>query len=295
MRNWIAAMPGSVRIYWLTALLIGLSAFVAVVSLLHWGAANETSDARYPEAVDSGGSCAQGPRSGRAGRHEGRTAGGVSYVVVTPRNYRPAYAHPLMVVYAPAGFDAGLSERYSGLTGLATAAGFVVTYVDSLQLSLDVVDKFAAVPTEVAAAWCIDPARLYATGHSDGGTVSVALAALAQYHGRFAAIAASGVGWQTADFAELKCPAPMPVMILHGAADTHFPGFGHGAAAWWSACNHCTSQGSLDANACRAYSGCAAETVYCEPDRSHWRWAGDPQTIVQFLARQAEPGGGVPR
>jgi hypothetical protein len=87
----------------------------------------------------------------------------------------------------------------------------------------------------------------------------------------------------------------MPVMILHGAADTHFPGFGREVAAWWSACNRCAGQGSPDANFCHAFSGCAAETIYCEPDRSHWRWAGDPQTIVQFLARQAEPGRDVPR
>lgn len=288
MKKWIASMSLPERIYWLVVFLLVAAAVIAVVSLLHWGAPIEAADARYADRADAGGTCALGPRDGAAGRHSRRSQDGVPYVVVTPRNYRPGQAHPLLMVYAPAGFGAGLSERYAGLTQVATGAGFVVSFVGSLQLGPAAVDKLAGVPAEVIAGWCVDPERVYASGHSDGGSVAVALAALPKHQGMLRAIVASGVGWQAADFAGIKCPAPLPVAILHGADDTHFPGFGREVAAWWSACNGCTGQGRVGPDSCRTYEGCAAETVYCEPDRSHWRWAGDPQDVMSFFQRAAE-------
>lgn len=288
MKNWLASMSRAERIFWSVALLLGAAAAAFALSLMHGGAALEAGDAHYAESLGAEAGCAQGTRTGQGGRFERRSAAGVSYVVITPRNYRPNHSHPLLMVYAPASFGAGLSERYAGLTQLATSAGFIVSYVGSLRLSLPVVEKLSAVPTEILAGWCIDPARVFSTGHSDGGTVSVALAALPQYRGRFAGIVASGVGWNKEDFATVKCPAPLPVAILHGADDSHFPGFGRAAAAWWSACNQCTGEGSVGPDACRSYTGCAMETVYCEPDRSHWHWAGDPPQIMQFFERWAK-------
>lgn len=289
MKDWIARVPLIVRIYWLAMALLATGLIAVGASLLHWGVVIEAADAPNGQRVDVGGPCSQGPRGGTAGRHRRRSVDGVPYVVVTPNNYRPNRVHPLLVVYAPAGLSPGLSERYSGLTQAATADGFVVTYVGSLQLSLKAVDALAAVPAEVAAGWCIDPTRIYATGHSDGGTMSVALAALPKYQGKMAAIVASGVGWQAADFSAMKCPAPIPVMILHGSEDSHFPGFGRDAAVWWSACNGCTSRRHRNpGSSCDAYDGCSAETLYCEPNRSHWRWAGDPTAIMDFLSRHDE-------
>lgn len=286
MKNWVRAMPMVDRVFWTVGLLLGTSAAVFAVSLMHWGAAIEAANAHYAEA-DTGGTCAQGARTGQVGRFERRTPGGVSYTVVTPSNYRPDHSHPLLMVFAPASFSAGLTERYAGLTQGATQAGFIVAYVGSLQLSLPAVEKLSAVPAEVVSAWCIDPARVFSTGHSDGGTVTVALTALPQYQGRFAGIVASGVGWNKQDFADVKCPAPLPVTILHGADDTHFPGFGREAAQWWAACNQCTGQEGVGADSCSRYTGCAAETVYCEPDRSHWHWAGDPAQVMAYFERWA--------
>ncbi|MGQ0501863.1 MAG: alpha/beta hydrolase family esterase [Panacagrimonas sp.] len=288
MKNWLRAMPMVDRVFWSVGLLLAAGAVAFAVNLMHWGDANEAADARYASAAGASAECALGAREGRAGRFERRTPGGVPYTVVTPRNYQPGHVHPLLMVFAPASFSAGLTERYAGLTQLATQAGFVVAYAGSLQLSLPAVEKLSAVPAEVVAGWCIDPARVFSTGHSDGGTVTIALSALPQYQGRFAGIVASGVGWNQQDFADVKCPAPLPVTILHGAGDTHFPGFGRDAAQWWAACNRCTGQGAVGADACRSYTGCAAETVYCEPDRSHWHWAGDPEQVMAILERWAK-------
>lgn len=293
MLAWVKAVPMRVRLYWLGAGALGLTAIWMADRFFHSGAALQAAAARYSYAKpDAGNACPLGSRSGIGGRTERKSARGVPITVVTPSNYRGDVSHPLLMVYAPAGFGPGFSERYAGLTGAATAAGFVVAYAGSLQLRLETVDRLAAVPGEVIEGWCIDPARVYATGHSDGGTVSTAIAALPRYRGRVGGIVASGMGWAQQDFDTAECPEPLPVMLLHGAQDSHFPGFGRAAARWWSACNRCTDAGEpavagSTGEACHRYRGCSKETVYCEPERSHWRWAGEPRQVVDFLARQS--------
>lgn len=276
--------------------LLGIAVLCLVAALMaplffHFGEALRPAAATYPAPRSASLGCPLGQRSGAGGRMQGKSAQGVPFAVVTPLNYRAEVAHPLLVVYAPAGFSPGLSERYAGLTHAATAAGFVVSYVGSLRMSLEAVDRMAMVADEVLKTWCIDPSRVYATGHSDGGTMATAVATLPRYREGVRGIVVSGMGWQKLDFDATQCPAAKPVMILHGAQDTHFPGFGRQAAQWWSACNRCTDAGepslAQDGNErCHYYQGCAADTVYCEAQRSHWRWAGEPQQVVEFLSHR---------
>jgi polyhydroxybutyrate depolymerase len=285
-KSWWRAFLQPTRLYWLVAAGLIIAALVAVQALLlHSGPAVEAADARYGGAISA--ECPLGPRSGPPGRHARRSAAGVPYVVVTPRNYQSGHVHPLLVVYAPAGLGPGLSERHAGLTGAATAAGYIVTYVGSLQLSLAAVERLAGVPVEVASEWCIDPNRIHAAGHSDGGTVATALAVLPEWRGRLAAVVASGMGWRAPDFAAQDCPAPMAVLIAHGSEDSHFPGYGRDAAAFWRRCNGCSDAVETDAHGCIRYRGCVAETVYCEPARSHWRWAVDAPAVMDFLQRRS--------
>ena len=113
----------AVRWYWIVVGLLMTAAAAALASLLHWGQAIEAAEAVYRTQGAADADCASGARPGSAGRHRLRSPEGVPYVVVTPVNYRPRQAHPLLVVYAPAGFSAGLSERFAGLTHAATTAG----------------------------------------------------------------------------------------------------------------------------------------------------------------------------
>lgn len=279
-----------VRAYWIVAGAAVAAVAVAIALNLHWGQEIEAT-AAVPAALAQSPTCTAGQRPGTAGRHRLRSAGGVPYMVVTPTGYTAARAHPLMVVYAPAGFSAGLSERLAGITRRATEQGFVLAFAGSgPPLSTEALRPLAEIPAEVAARWCIDPSRIVATGHSDGGTIANALAVLPEFRGRVQAIAASGAGWSQTDYIGKECPPPIPVLILHGADDTHFPGFGRASADWWSACNRCTDQDPRDGAGCTRYRGCAAETRYCETPRSHWRWAADAGAVVEFLARQG-PGG----
>ncbi|MDH4154846.1 MAG: hypothetical protein OEV01_13755, partial [Nitrospira sp.] len=146
----------------------------------------------YPTTT---GHCLAGSRPGAAGATDGKvSAEGIKYMVRTPSNYDASFAHPLLMVYTPAGMSRWTSERLSGLTTEATRAGFVVVYTDHKQLSIPTVEQLGTIPSQVAKEWCIDEKRVYATGHSDGGTASLMLAVLDKTKKVPTAIAPSAAG-----------------------------------------------------------------------------------------------------
>lgn len=275
-------MRGSFR-RWLRIALAGLfgASILAGWLATREPAADETADFSYPAA-----SVAACPAGAAPGFSALRTPGGVALDVKAPRNYDRSYAHPLLVVYAPAGLDRWGNERFTGLTGSATRAGFVVAYVDHPPLTLSAIADLGTVPEIVARGWCIDRRRVFLTGHSDGGTVATALAISVGSPGHFAAIAPSGAGFTAADLAAYRCPPPLGVLVLHGAADDHFPGFGKQAAEWWARCNGCAGEPDHRSDGCVEYRGCApaGRTVYCEHDGRHTAWPRRNDMMIEFFA-----------
>ena len=217
---------------------------------------------------------------------EARTASGVHYLVRAPSNYRADVAHPLLVVYAPAGHGAPANERFTRFTQLATARGWLVAYVGAKPMALPVMKAMAEVPSAVQGQWCVDSARIFATGHSDGGTVSTALAVLPDLPHPFAAIAPSAAGFRGEDLQAYPCPATTPVLILHNHDDAHFPGYGRESAHWWATCNGCSGPAQPTADGCEEFTGCAAGGAvrYCEPPGDHARWPERQREIIDFLA-----------
>ena len=242
---------------------------------------------QYPQS-NTAVTCESGSRTSPAGTTNGeRTARDIRYNVRTPINYDPKIAHPLLMVYAPAGLSAAASERFTGLTKIATSAGFVVVYPDHVRNSIPVIKELSTIPGLVAKKWCIDETRVYLTGHSDGGTVAFAIAILEETKPIPAAIAPSAAGFTKADLAEFKCRAPLPVMILHSAKDALFPGFGAEAAAWWAACNQCDpNPGRPGDNGCVAYPNCAdgVTTLYCEGTEDHAKWPSLNPSLIKFFS-----------
>src|SRR5262249_27624349 len=160
------------------------------------------------------------------GISEGDATGeGGRYHIRTPSNYDATFAHPLLMVYAAAGQSGLVSERMTGLTTQATGAGFVVVYADHRPLGIPSVGQFATIPRAVAMKWCIDEKRVSVTGHSDGGTVALALAVLDRTKSVPAAIAPSSAGWTGKDLEGYQCPMPLPVMVMHNRRDGLFPGW----------------------------------------------------------------------
>lgn len=240
----------------------------------------------YPESAPS--SCAINEKTGHAGQTDDhKTSAGAQYNLRTPSNYNASIAHPLIVVFAPAGTSARRSERYVHLTTQATSAGFIIAYAKNIRLSLKAIDKLATIPSDIQKQWCIDPARIYYTGHSDGGTLSNALTFLPTAPTKPAAIAPSASGINGDSFKAYDCPTPLPVMVFHNTNDTHFEGFGKQSADWWANCNQCSPQLDVaDKNGCRAYKDCpstAAQTYYCEGPGSHEDWPNKNQVIIDFF------------
>ena len=278
---------------WLRPLLAGLALASILASWLvtrdqeSVGASGQTAAFSYP-ALPSAGGCDPG-LSVENGTPL-RTAKGVAFTVRTPSNYDPHYAHALLVVFAPAGTGRAASERFTGLTGAATRAGFVVAYADHAPLSPSAIRDLGTIPDEVARRWCIDRHRVFLTGHSDGGTVATALALWQETAIPYAGIAPSAAGFTGADLAEYRCPAPLAVYVAHGAADELFPGFGKQAAVWWAACNKCdTASPERHADDCVEYPRCAAglRTVYCEHAGRHTTWPARNQALIEFIAASA--------
>ena len=239
----------------------------------------------YEKAAPSAAACPS-PAAADPGTDQ-QTPGGVRFVVRAPSNYRADIAHPLLVVYAPAGHSPQANERFTRFTRDATARGWLVAYAGARPMALPTMKAMAEVPVAVQAGWCVDASRIYATGHSDGGTITTALAVLPELPRAFAGIAPSAAGFRGEDLKAYACPAPTPVLILHNREDAHFPGYGLEAARWWAACNRCepTPQGGPDG--CDQYRDCAAGGAvrYCEPPGGHAQWPDRQRDIVDFLAQ----------
>lgn len=241
------------------------------------------SDYRYPAEYRS--ACAGG--LGSTADHESLSTGaGMHFSVTTPRNYRADFAHPLLVVWAPAGFGERFSERFTGLTGAATEHGFVVVYSRSVPLGEKALRALARIPDAVMTRWCIDPERIAYTGHSDGGTLSNALAVLPGLDRHPAVIAPSAMGMQRQDMAAFTCPSPTPIMLMHNRDDHHFPGYGIGVAEWWAACNGCSAaRTTSEFPGCEAFSGCTATTLLCRAAGGHAYWPGFEHRVIEFIDR----------
>lgn len=251
-------------------------------------------DAGGPDAdgADAGAACPAGPREGGSDPERGTTARGVAYEVEPPPGYAPGTEHPLLVVFAPAGTRDPLEvEAFTGLTAPAHARGWVVAYVDHVAPSDPAaVDDAGTVVGLVAGRWCIDAARIYLSGYSDGGSV-VSVLAVVGVDPPPAAVAPSAAG-VTADIGRCASLTPHPaVRVAHGAADRLFPPpeYGRGASEYWAGCAGCDATSTTEADGCLVYAGCpdGSEVRYCQTPGAHGVWPGDEDEIVEFLARFA--------
>jgi polyhydroxybutyrate depolymerase len=231
--------------------------------------------------------CDPGTKPGHPGvSDDEKTPAGIRYMVKTPINYNPSIAHPLFMVYPPGGKNRYESEEYMYLTQESTAAGFIVAYADHRAMTPKTIEELAEIPGLIEQKWCIDHTRIFLTGHSDGGTVAMAIAFMNGTKHIPAAIAPSAMGIRGEDLKAYQCPDPLPVMIMHSSQDTHFPGYGKEAIEWWVSCNRCDAAPPVqDADGCVTYKGCKNKiaTRYCEGTGSHTTWPGNNKAIIEFF------------
>jgi len=193
----------------------------------------------------------------------------VGGVTRTYRLYRPArLADPApLVLFLHGGYGNGAqAERSYGWDTQADTAGFLVAYPDGVdrawntgggcccipeRTGVDDVGFLTALVARLETEVPTDPARVYATGISNGGIMAYTLACQTSILAAIGPDSATQLG---------SCPHPAPISVIHihGTADTRIPyggGTGIGSA-------HIDGPGVVTLNASwRAVDGCAAPTI----------------------------------
>ena len=171
------------------------------------------------------------------------TADGMrEYRLHVPASYTGADAVPLVFDLHGATSTDSAQEFYSAFSTKADANGFIVVYPQGLTTSFITYTHWNALllpspePNDLAfittlldtleAQLCIDPARVYSTGMSNGAVMSVRLAC--SLSSRIAAIApVAGTYYPplTPNFLTETCPdaTGVPLLAFHGTADTLVP------------------------------------------------------------------------
>jgi polyhydroxybutyrate depolymerase len=161
-------------------------------------------------------------------------SGGIerTYRLYVPRGYSSGRPAALVVNYHGLGRTALEQEQYSAYPEAADKYGFVVVSPQGTAspsewflygpIEAGYVDDFAfteALIDALSGSLCIDPARIYATGLSNGGGMtSLAGCRLSD---RIAAIAP--VAGEPYVAAECKDAAPVPIIAFHGTDDPLVP------------------------------------------------------------------------
>jgi polyhydroxybutyrate depolymerase len=225
-----------------------------------------------------------------------------------PDGYDGKRRLPLVFAFHGSSASASVIERETSLDGIADSLGFIVVYPEGLHRGWNIgeccrfsfkqhVDETAFVSSmldRLEHGLTVDTSRVYATGYSDGGTLSFLLAC--RLPNRIAAVA----GVSATLFApapQCDLPRPVPVMVIHGTGDTHIPYEGHPGGRpdveaahfthsapevtkFWVAHDHCDTTARSDT------SGRVIRDVYSCPDSAQ---------VVFFTIHGGEhgwPGGG---
>lgn len=160
----------------------------------------------------------------------GVASGQRTYRVYRPETIPGASGYPLVVMLHGGFGSAEQAERSYGWDDLAAAKGFLVVYPDGLDRAwdagsccgaparkrIDDVGFLTAVVAQLQALVAIDPARIYATGMSNGAMMAYRLACETTM---FAAVAPVA-GDQLVGCADA---APASLLHIHGTADTNVP------------------------------------------------------------------------
>jgi polyhydroxybutyrate depolymerase len=155
-----------------------------------------------------------------------------NYTIYVPSGYTPQNSAPLVVNLHGYTLNRGFQMTYSGMNAVAEREGFLVAYPDAVsgdwfgpQDNIGFIDR---VLDEVSSQYSIDPAKVYATGYSQGGMMSYLLSVERPY--TFAAIASvGGTRPRASDDVDLppnieSTPGrPFPLLHIHGTGDPIVP------------------------------------------------------------------------
>ena len=194
-----------------------------------------------------------------------------TYTVNLPPNYYEASNLSLVIALHGGGGSGAQFESTNNLTPKANASGFIVVYPDgtgvintwnagrccgsAMNNKVDDVKFISQLIDKLLADYKINPKKVYATGHSNGGILCHRLAC--ELSNKIAAIAPNGCSMVMST----PCnPArPVPILHMHSKLDQHVPyqgGVGNGVTGIsvppldsvftvWSGKNGCTNPNQL--------------------------------------------------
>lgn len=259
-------------------------------------AAPGAPDAAAPVAACEGLGAPTMPSGTWTLEHAGATR---SFNVHVPASYDPAVPTPLVFDFHGLTMTAAQEDLLTGMRAAGDAHGFIVVQPQGLDNSwnagaccgmsgetqVDDVGFVLAMLDRLGDELCVDPRRVYALGMSNGGFFSHRLGC--ELADRFAAVASvAGV----LAFAGCAPSRPMPVLQLHGTADTIVPYMGSqdgfpsvpAMMGGWAARDGCAPSSTpllvVDDVSCEAWPGCdgGAEVILCTVDGGGHTWPGGP-------------------
>jgi polyhydroxybutyrate depolymerase len=256
-------------------------------------AADAASDVTDDASEAGPPSCAPGAMPG-ADQGSVKTPAGTSVLVRIPAGYDPTVGAPLIIVYAACCVDGAMMEEFTLLTPPATSAGYLIAYADHISptSAAEFTDAANVLPA-VSAQYCVDPANVFLTGHSDGGSLDEVLAIEGLVPTQ--AIAPSASGLPVSDVTPAQCPkAQVSVFEQHSSGDELFPlseGYGADVAGWWAQCDGCGAEGPARSDGCLPYLSCsgALQVLYCQGTAVHGIWPDRDAAIIAFFDQYRVP------
>ncbi len=195
------------------------------------------------------------------------------YILALPADYDPNTQYPLVFAWHGRGGSGGLAQLYFKVEEAAQGQA-VFVYPDGLPLA-DMADQtgwdldpanedfalFDALLTDVQTRLCIDPLRIFSTGHSFGGYMSNQLGCHRGDVLRAIGLVAGGGPFGA-------CKGQVATWLAHGNGDMVVPfSEGENSRDFWSAANHCEGPTEpIEPAPCVGFVGCddEAPVTWCE-------------------------------
>jgi polyhydroxybutyrate depolymerase len=177
-----------------------------------------------------------------------------TYIIHLPVGYTSTQKYPVVFNLHGLSSNAAQQEAYSNFNAIADASNFIVVYPNAIASNWNVSGAKTApndsafignLMDSITSRYSVNTCRFYATGFSQGGFMSYALACM--FADRFAAIAVVSGNMFNATVAACHPHNPIPIMHIHGTADPIVLYWGiigleswvPGTVYWWAQQNNC--------------------------------------------------------
>jgi polyhydroxybutyrate depolymerase len=200
-----------------------------------------------------------------------------TYALSVPTAYTGSTPLALVLVWHGANLTGSLARTLFNLESKSSGAAIFV-YPDGLAAGgWDVASGsadfqlFKALVSSISSSYCIDPNRIFSTGHSTGAVMTNNLGC---YYGDMLRAIAPASGTPPGTGGGIVCTGKVAALIAHGENDPLIPlSQGEATRDFWIAQNGCTSRTATwdPEPACVAYQGCQSDlpVVWCVHDGGH--------------------------